>query len=106
MSVPRQDILRFLDDELEVRRYRDYGPIGLQVVGAEEVQRVAVAVSSTLEVFEQAASWGAHLLLVHHGLFWNADPRVVDAMLRRRLQVLFAADLTLAAYHLPLDGHP
>jgi dinuclear metal center YbgI/SA1388 family protein len=106
MAAGRTEILRFLDEELRVDRYRDYGPNGLQVAGSHEVERVAVAVSSTLDVFERAASWGASLLLVHHGLFWNADARVVDDLLRRRLQVLFDAGMTLAAYHLPLDGHP
>jgi dinuclear metal center YbgI/SA1388 family protein len=105
MPVARDEIIAYLDDELEVARYRDYGPIGLQVAGAAQVEKVAVAVSSTLEVFERAATWEAGLLVVHHGLFWNADARVVDALMRRRLQVLFAADMSLAAYHLPLDGH-
>jgi dinuclear metal center YbgI/SA1388 family protein len=31
---------------------------------------------------------------------------VIDARVRRRLQALFDADLTLAAYHLALDAHP
>jgi dinuclear metal center YbgI/SA1388 family protein len=106
MSAHRDEILALLDAELEIGRFRDYGPIGLQVIGAERVSRVAVAVSSTLEVFERAAAFGAQLLLVHHGLFWNADVRVVDALMRRRLETLFRADITLAAYHLPLDAHP
>jgi dinuclear metal center YbgI/SA1388 family protein len=45
-------------------------------------------------------------VLVHHGLFWRNEPLVVDARMRGRLAALFAADLTLAAYHLPLDAHP
>jgi dinuclear metal center YbgI/SA1388 family protein len=106
MAATRDQILAFLDAELEIERYRDYGPIGLQVVGADDVERVAVAVSSTLEVFERAAAFGAQLLVVHHGLFWDRDPRVVGPLLRRRLTALFGSNLTLAAYHLPLDGHP
>jgi dinuclear metal center YbgI/SA1388 family protein len=31
---------------------------------------------------------------------------VIDVRVRRRLQALFDADLTLAAYHLALDAHP
>jgi dinuclear metal center YbgI/SA1388 family protein len=106
MGAGRTEILRFLDEELRVERYHDYGPNGLQVAGILEVERVAVAVSSTLDVFERAAAWGASMLIVHHGLFWNPDSRVIDDLLRRRLQVLFDAGITLAAYHLPLDGHP
>jgi dinuclear metal center YbgI/SA1388 family protein len=46
------------------------------------------------------------LVIVHHGLFWDNEPRVVDRRMRGRLEALFAADMTLAAYHLALDAHP
>jgi dinuclear metal center YbgI/SA1388 family protein len=105
MTATRNEILAFLDDELEIARFRDYGPIGLQVAGRDEVARVAVAVSSTLEVFERAEAFGADLLIVHHGLFWDGDARVVDVLMRRRLETLFRAGISLAAYHLPLDAH-
>jgi dinuclear metal center YbgI/SA1388 family protein len=105
MTARRDEILAFLDRELEIERFRDYGPLGLQVTGRDEVARVALAVSSTLEVFEAAEARAADLLLVHHGLFWDGDSRVVDGVLRRRLETLFRADMTLAAYHLPLDAH-
>jgi dinuclear metal center YbgI/SA1388 family protein len=106
MSAQRDEILAFLDAELETHRYRDYAPIGMQVIGADRVERVASAVSSTLEVFDRASAEHAQLLLVHHGMFWDSEPRAIGAHMRRRLERLFAADITLAAYHLPLDGHP
>ena len=105
MSAERDEILAFLDAELETHRYRDYAPIGMQVIGAERVERVATAVSSTLEVFDRAAVEGAQLLLVHHGMFWDNEPRAIGRHMKRRLERLFEADITLAAYHLPLDGH-
>jgi dinuclear metal center YbgI/SA1388 family protein len=105
MTTPAAEILAFLDGELEIDRFRDYGPLGLQVAGGEQVERVALAVSSTLEAFERAEALRADLLVVHHGLFWDGDSRIVDELMRRRLQVLFRAGITLAAYHLPLDAH-
>jgi dinuclear metal center YbgI/SA1388 family protein len=102
----RDDILEFARELLKLDAFDDYGPMGLQVAGADEVTKVAAAVSSSLELFERAAAVGAQLVIVHHGLLWNADPRVIDAPLRRRLQALFDADITLAAYHLALDAHP
>ena len=45
-------------------------------------------------------------MLVHHGLFWDRDSRVVDPVMKGRLKALFDHDLTLAAYHLALDAHP
>jgi dinuclear metal center YbgI/SA1388 family protein len=62
-------------------------------------------VSANAELFARAREAGADLVLVHHGLFWAGPPRPLDRAAKRRLQLLFDADLALAAYHLPLDGH-
>jgi dinuclear metal center YbgI/SA1388 family protein len=102
----RDEILAYAKDLLDLDAYPDYGPMGMQVPGSREVSRVACAVSSSLEFFERAAEANADLLLVHHGLFWDRDPRAIDEPLKRRLQALFDADMTLAAYHLALDAHP
>jgi dinuclear metal center YbgI/SA1388 family protein len=80
--------------------------MGLQVVGAPEVRKIACAVSASRELFERTAELGAQLVLVHHGLFWDRDSRVIGPELKGRLVALFDADLTLAAYHLALDAHP
>jgi dinuclear metal center YbgI/SA1388 family protein len=102
----RDEILTFAAEYLELDAYPDYGPMGLQVAGAEEVAKIACGVSASRELFERAADAGAQLVIVHHGLFWDKDSRVVDRVLRGRLQALFAGDLTLAGYHLALDAHP
>jgi dinuclear metal center YbgI/SA1388 family protein len=102
----RDDILEYARELLDLDNYHDYGPMGLQVVGADEVTKIAAGVSSSRELFEGAAQAGAQLLLVHHGLFWENDPRVVDRQLKARLQALFDGDVNLAAYHLALDAHP
>jgi dinuclear metal center YbgI/SA1388 family protein len=102
----RDQILAHARELLELDSFRDYGPMGMQVVGSPEVSRIACGVSASLELFERAAATGANLLVVHHGLFWDNEPRVVDERLKQRLRALFAADLTLAAYHLALDAHP
>jgi len=102
----RDEILEYAAELLDLDSFRDYGPQGMQVAGADEVSKIACAVSSSLELFQRAAVAEAQLVLVHHGLFWDSEPRVVDLRIRRRLEALFAADLTLAAYHLALDAHP
>jgi dinuclear metal center YbgI/SA1388 family protein len=104
--APRDDILAQARELLDVDAYPDYGPMGLQVVGAEVVTNIAAGVSSSRELFERARDAGAQLLIVHHGLFWDNDPRIVDRQLKGRLEALFAGDITLAAYHLALDAHP
>ena len=102
----RDEILAFTDELLDVASYPDFGPMGLQVVGAEEVTTLACGVSASRELFEHTATVGAQMVIVHHGLFWDRDPRVVDARMKGRLKALFDADITLAAYHLALDAHP
>jgi dinuclear metal center YbgI/SA1388 family protein len=102
----RADILAYARELLDLDAYHDYGPMGLQVIGADEVTKIAAGVSSSRELFERAAEAGAELLLVHHGLFWENDPRIVDRQMKGRLQALFAGDITLAGYHLALDAHP
>jgi dinuclear metal center YbgI/SA1388 family protein len=99
------DIIGYLDDLLEPDAYDDYGPNGLQVPGPDEIQTVVTGVSANAELFTRASEEGADLVLVHHGLFWAGPPRALDRPSKRRLQLLFDADLALAAYHLPLDGH-
>jgi dinuclear metal center YbgI/SA1388 family protein len=102
----RDEIIAFCDEFLDVGSYPDYGPMGLQVVGADDVAKIACGVSVSRELFERAAEAGAQLVLVHHGLFWEKEPRVVGPVMRERLRALFDADLSLVAYHLALDAHP
>jgi dinuclear metal center YbgI/SA1388 family protein len=98
-------IIGYLDDLLNPTAYDDYGPNGLQVPGSEEIQTVVTGVSANAELFTRAREEGADLVLVHHGLFWAGPPRPLDRASKRRLQLLFDAEIALAAYHLPLDGH-
>jgi dinuclear metal center YbgI/SA1388 family protein len=95
-----------LNNLLQPERFRDYCPNGLQVPGRANVTRLATGVSASAELFERAIAERADLLVVHHGLFWGSAPAPIDARMKRRLKLLFDADMSLAAYHLPLDAHP
>src|SRR3954454_330123 len=101
-----EDLIDYLDDLLKPQNFEDYGPNGLQVPGREEIGVVATGVSAGLELFEKAAAEGADLVLVHHGLFWKGTPQPLLRPAKRRLKLLFDHDMSLAAYHLPLDAHP
>lgn len=106
MSTLRDEIVRYLDDYLQIASFRDYCPNGMQVIGRPEVERVALGVSANLECFRMAAEQHADMLITHHGLFWENTPQVVGARLKGRLKMLFEHDITLLGYHLPLDAHP
>jgi dinuclear metal center YbgI/SA1388 family protein len=102
----RDAIVAFLDDLLDAPGWPDYGPNGLQVPGAQEVRCVVTGVSAHAELFVRAAAAGAQLVLCHHGMLWDKAPRTITPAQKRRLQALFESDLSLVAYHLPLDAHP
>lgn len=102
----RDEIIAYLDELLDSPGFPDYGPNGLQVPGADEVELVVTGVSAHLELFERTVAEGAQMALCHHGIFWGSGPGPITWRLRRRLETLFAADVSLAAYHLPLDAHP
>jgi dinuclear metal center YbgI/SA1388 family protein len=101
-----KDIIFYLDELLAIEDFEDYGPNGLQVPGTDEVSVVVTGVSSNVELFERAAGLGAQLVLAHHGLFWDFHTRSITPALKQRLRLLFDRDISLAAYHLPLDAHP
>jgi dinuclear metal center YbgI/SA1388 family protein len=106
VATPLREIIAEVDSLLAPAGFKDYGPNGLQVPGPALVGRIATGVSAHAELFELAADAGADLLIVHHGLFWGTGPGPVDERLKRRLKLLFDANIALAAYHLPLDAHP
>ncbi len=101
----RDEIVAYANALLEVERWPEFAPPGLQVVGNDDVTLVLCGVSSSRALFEHAADVGADMVLVHHGLFWRNEPLVVDRRQRGRLEALFRADASLVAYHLALDAH-
>ena len=100
------EMLAELDRLLDPDSFADHGPNGLQVQGGAQVNHVATGVSASLELFERAIDAGAQMILTHHGLFWDGDDVRVVGALRDRLGILLGADVSLVAYHLPLDAHP
>ncbi|MBN1136581.1 MAG: Nif3-like dinuclear metal center hexameric protein [Anaerolineae bacterium] len=102
--MKRDDLATYLNDYLRVKAIDDESNNGLQVEGAGEVTRLALAVDASLSAIQGAADVGAQMLIVHHGLFWG-KPLMVTGIHYRRLKRLFEADLSLYGVHLPLDLH-
>jgi dinuclear metal center YbgI/SA1388 family protein len=103
--MQRDELNRYLDGLLEVSRFRDYCPNGLQVEGRREIRRVVSGVTASLELIERALAEGADALLVHHGYFWKGDDPCLTGARRARIALLVGHELNLFAYHLPLDAH-
>jgi dinuclear metal center YbgI/SA1388 family protein len=100
------DLVDYTGRLLEVSRFRDYCPNGLQVEGRPETHKLATAVTASLAVLERAIAAGADTVLVHHGYFWKNEPVVVTGPRKARLALLLRNEVNLLAYHLPLDAHP
>ena len=91
---------------LDIARYRDYSPNGLQIEGRSEVNKIVTGVTASLALIEQAIARGADAILVHHGYFWkNEDARIVGVK-HARIKSLLQHDISLLGFHLPLDAHP
>lgn len=106
MTVRLHDVVSFLDTTLEIDRFRDYGTNGLQIEGSQEVDTIVTGVSANIELFERAIELDADLIVVHHGLVWGGGLAAITGATARRIGMLLANGMSLAAYHLPLDGHP
>ncbi len=96
----------YIESELAVSRFRDYCPNGIQVEGRAEVRRIATGVTASQAVLEAATAWGADAILVHHGYFWRSEDAALAGIKKRRVAHLLRHDVSLLAYHLPLDAHP
>jgi dinuclear metal center YbgI/SA1388 family protein len=104
--VELQELVSFTDDLLEVERFRDYCPNGLQVEGRPEIRRLVTGVTACQPLLDAALAVGADAILVHHGYFWRGEDVTLTGIRRRRLKTLLEHDISLLAYHLPLDAHP
>ncbi len=95
-----------LDGLLEAARFKDYCPNGLQVEGRGEVERVLCGVTASQDLVDAAVAGGYDAVLVHHGYFWKGEDGRITGIRKRRLASLLSNDISLFAYHLPLDAHP
>jgi dinuclear metal center YbgI/SA1388 family protein len=105
-GVSRDMIEKHLADTLDINRFRDYCPNGLQVQGRAQVSHVVSGVTASLALLQAAIDAGADMVLVHHGYFWRGEDQRVIGPRYRRLKLLLDHDINLFGYHLPLDAHP
>jgi dinuclear metal center YbgI/SA1388 family protein len=105
VPIHLREIIGYLDTTLEIEHFRDYAPNGLQVEGAMEVDTIVTGVSASAELIARAIEQQADLIVVHHGLVWGSGLLRITGAVARRLKLLLGSDVSLAAYHLPLDKH-
>lgn len=106
MPINRQQLEKYIGQLLDVDRFRDYCPNGLQVEGRDTIACIATAVTASQAAIDAAIACGADALLVHHGFFWKNEASPIVRHKKQRIAALLRNDLSLFAYHLPLDSHP
>jgi dinuclear metal center YbgI/SA1388 family protein len=100
------DIIQWCNQTLKASEFKDYAPNGLQIEGKAEVKKILAAVTASQEAIDAAIAQGADALLVHHGYFWKGEAYPITGMRGQRIKSLIQHDISLIAYHLPLDSHP
>lgn len=105
-SISRDDFAKYLEQTLDITRFRDYCPNGLQVEGRPVIRKLVTGVTASLALLEAAVADGADAILVHHGYFWRGEDARVVGIKHHRLKLLLTHELNLFACHLPLDMHP
>ena len=100
-----KEIVDFVDNYLEVKKFEDYCPNGLQVQGADEVTKILTGVTASEALINGAINEGVDLIMVHHGYFWRGESQVIVGEKFKKIKLLIENNISLLAYHLPLDAH-
>ena len=101
----RNELESYLNQLLDISRFRDYCPNGLQVEGRDEIYTIISGVTASLDFLHAAAAAKADAVLVHHGYFWRGENERLVGIKRARIAKLITHEINLFAYHLPLDIH-
>ena len=77
---------------------------GLQFENGGHVTKIGASVDAGLRVFEEAARCGIDFLIVHHGMFWQAQQPVTGTVYKK-FKTCMDAGIAVYGSHLPLDAH-
>ena len=111
--VKRDDLITTIntiigEDLVKEAQFKDSYANGVQIVGNEEVTKVALGVSTSLEFLQEAVSTGAEFTITHHGLDLTSH-NIIASRLHPGIQELLTSaitnNLTVAGYHFSLDSH-
>lgn len=105
MTIALKELVKLINEELQPWQFKDYCPNGLQVEGSDQINKVVTGVTACLDLIDKAVELKADAILVHHGYFWRGEDAVITGMKRRRIELLLENEISLLAYHLPLDAH-
>ena len=102
-----RDILDYIETFAPLATAEEWDNVGL-LVGREDkpVEKVLIALDPFLHVAQEAAAWGADLLLVHHPLFFETRSVTDRDDIGRTIMELLRADVAEISLHTNLDQAP
>lgn len=105
MAVSLSELNAELNTLLRPELFKDYCPNGLQVEGRKQITKLVTGVTASQALIDAACEAEADAIIVHHGYFWQGEDQRVTGSKRKRLKKLLENDVSLYAFHLPLDVH-
>ena len=101
-----KELVAYCDERMAQKTVVDFpGAVnGLQFENSGRVGKIGAAVDAGLRVFEEAARRGIDFLIVHHGMFWQAQ-HPVSGTVYKKFKTCFESNLAVYGCHLPLDAH-
>jgi len=103
--VQLQTLTQYCNRFLRINEFRDYCPNGLQLEGKAEIKNLITGVTASQRLIDLAIELNADAILVHHGYFWKHEDAVITGIKKNRIATLLEHEMSLLAYHLPLDAH-
>ncbi len=104
--MQRDDLELYLTKLLKPEIIKDFTPNGLQIQGSNVINKIVTGVTANQDLIDIAIAQNADAILVHHGYFWKNESYVIRGMKYKRIKSLLDNNISLFAYHLPLDIHP
>lgn len=105
MAINTIEFANWINAYLEIDKFQDYSPNGLQVEANAEIKKIVFGVSASLELIEKAIQLNSDALVVHHGYFWKNEKQTLTGIKAARIKALMQNNISLLGYHLPLDAH-
>ena len=103
--IDRDELKNYCNSYLDINKFRDYGPNGLQIEGVSSISKIVSGVSANLELIERAIDEKADAIFVHHGVFWDNESKTISGAKRAKIALLLKHNINLFGFHLPLDDH-
>ena len=102
--IELNEISKFLDEYLQIHKFKDGFINGLQIAGKQQIKKIAALVDTSLKGFQMAIENDADMIIVHHGLLTTQSQAITD-ITYEKIKLLIKNDVALYAVHLPLDAH-